>query len=50
MLMSGRIILTIGEPPTPLSFDSALELSCHLDMVFSLQIGDQGLVEFDLSS
>ena len=50
MLMSGRIILTIGEPPTPLSFDSALELSCHLDMVFSLQIGDQGLVEFGLSS
>ena len=50
MLMSGRIILIIGEPPTPLSFDSALELSCHLDMVFSLQIGDQGLVEFDLSS
>ena len=49
MLMSGRIIPAIGEPPTPLSFDSALELSCHLDMVFSLQIGDQGLVEFDLS-
>ena len=48
--MSERIISTIGEPPTPLSFDSALQQSCHLDMVFSLQIGDQGLVEFDLSS
>ena len=50
MLMSGRIIPTTGEPPTPLSFDSALELSCHLSVSFSLQIGDQGLVEFDLSS
>ena len=50
MLMSGRIIPTTGEPPTPLSFDSALELSCHLDVSSSLQIGDQGLVEFDLSS
>ena len=30
MLMSGRIIPAIGEPPTPLSFDSALELFCHL--------------------
>ena len=29
MLMSGRIIPTNGEPPTPLSFDSDLELSCH---------------------
>ena len=29
MLMSGRIITTIGEPPTPPSFDSDLELSCH---------------------
>ena len=47
--MSGRIIPTTGEPPTPLSFDSALELSCHMGMSFSLQIGDQGLVEFDLS-
>ena len=27
-----------------------LELSCHLDVSFSLQIGDQGLVEFDFSS
>ena len=48
--MSGRIIPTIGEPPTPSSFDSALELSCHLGVSSSLQIGDQGLVEFDLSS
>ena len=30
MLLSGRIIPTIGEPPTPPSFDSALELSCYL--------------------
>ena len=29
MLMSGRVIPTIGEPPTP-SFDSVLELSWHL--------------------
>ena len=44
MLVSGRIIPTIGEPPTARSFDIDLELS------FSLQIEDQGLVEFDLSS
>ena len=50
MLMSARTIPTIGEPSTPLSFDSALELSCHLSVSFSLQIGDQGLVEFDSSS
>ena len=42
MLMSGRIIPTVGEAPTPQSFDSALS--------FSLQIEDQGLVAFDLSS
>ena len=48
--MSGRIIPTIGEPSTPLSFDSALELSCHMGVSFGLEIGDQGLVEFDLSS
>ena len=31
MLMSGRIIPTIGKPPTPWSFDSALEFwMCHL--------------------
>ena len=30
MLMSGKIIAAIGELPTPLSFDSALELFCHL--------------------
>ena len=50
MLMSGKIIPTIGEPPTPLILGSALELSCHLGVSFSLQIGDQGLVEFDSSS
>ena len=50
MLVSGRIIPTIGEPPTPLTLGSALELSCHLGVSFSLQIGDQGLVEFDSSS
>ena len=50
MLMSRRIIPTIGEPPTPLSFDSALELSCHLSVLFRLKIGHQGLVEFNLSS
>ena len=49
MLLSGRIIPTIGEPPTPPSFDSVLELSRHLGVSFSLQTGDQGLVEFDLS-
>ena len=48
--MSGRIISTVGEAPTPLSFDSVLELSCHMGVSFILQIGDQGLVEFDLSS
>ena len=50
MLMSGKIIPTIGEPPTPLTLGSALELSRHLGVSFSLQIGDQGLVEFDSSS
>ena len=30
MLMSGRIIPAIGEPPTPPSGDRALELFCHL--------------------
>ena len=29
MLMSRRVIPTIGEPPTPWSFDRALQL-CHL--------------------
>ena len=50
MLMSERIIPITVEPPTPLTCDSALELSCHLSVSFSLQIRDQGLVEFDLSS
>ena len=45
MLMSGRIIPTIGEPPTPQAFDSALET---LGMSFSMKIKDQDLVEFDL--
>ena len=43
MLMSERITPATGEPPTPLSFDRSLDLSCHLSMS-SLQIGDQGLV------
>ena len=51
MVMSGRITPTIGEPPTPQSFDSTLELSWNpLDGSFSLQIEYQCLVEFDLSS
>ena len=49
--MSARVIPTTGEPPTPRSFDSTLDLSrhwvCHLE---SLQTEDQGLVAFDLSS
>ena len=45
MLMSGRIIPTVGKPPTPWSFDSALEFW----MSFSLQIENKGLVEIDLS-
>ena len=47
----GRIIQTIGKSPPPLSFDSALaQFQPYLGVSFSLQIGDQGLVEFDLSS
>ena len=49
MLMSGRIIPTIGEPPTPWSFDTALELSCCLWVCHLACILNQGLVEFDLS-
>ena len=30
MLMSGRTIPAIGEPPTPHSIDNALKLFCHL--------------------
>ena len=30
MLMSGRIVPTTEEPPTPPSSDSALELFCHI--------------------
>ena len=40
---------TIGEPHTP-SFDSAMESSCHLWVYHLALIGDQCLVEFDLSS
>ena len=47
--MNGRIIQTVGEPPTPPFFDSALKLSWQLCVSFSLQIEKQGLVEFDLS-
>ena len=50
MLMSRRITPTIGETPTPQSFDSTLELSWNLCCDISLQIEDQDLVEFDLSS
>ena len=32
MLMGGRIILTIGEPPTPCSFESALELDVRVGL------------------
>ena len=58
MLMSGRIIPTIGEPSAPWSFDSALDCATSLPfgtvlallgVSFSLQIENQGLVEFDLS-
>ena len=47
MLMSGRIIPTIGEPPTPWCLGTVL---APLGVSFSLQIEDQGLIEFDLSS
>ena len=52
MLRSGRIIATIWKPPTPWSFDSALEpLMMPLGVSFGLQIKDQGLVcLFDLST
>ena len=51
MLTSGKIIPTIGEQHTLLSFDGALpQFLPPLNVTFSLQIGDQGLVEFDLSS
>ena len=50
MQMSGRIITTIAEPPT-LSL-LTVPWSCPATsgcVPFSLQIWDQGLVEFDLS-
>ena len=41
MLMSGRIIPAIGEPPTPPSVDSALRAVLPpLGVSFGLQIGD----------
>ena len=50
MLMRGRIIQTIVEPPPPLSFDSDLaQFLPPLGVSFSLQIEDQGLVKVDLS-
>ena len=51
MLMR-RIIPTIGEPPTPLlSLLTVLgTVLAPLGVSFSLQIEDQGLVEFDISS
>ena len=39
MLMSGRIFPTIGEPPTPWSFDSASVIA-PLGVSFNLQIED----------
>ena len=50
MLMSGRIIPTFQESPPPPSFDLAWTVLAPLGVSFSLQIEDQGLVEFDLSS
>ena len=47
MLMSGRIIPTIGEPPTPWCLGTVL---APLGVSFSLQIEDGGLDEFDLPS
>ena len=44
--MSGKVIPTIGEPPTPWSFDRALELSWCF---WCVSICKQGLAEFDLS-
>ena len=48
--MSGRVIPTIGKPPSPWSFASALELSWRLWVCHSLQIEDQGLVEVNLTA
>ena len=51
MLISGRIIPTIGELPTLCLLINALELSWHLWVChFNWQIEDQGLVEVNLSA
>ena len=47
MLTSGRIISTIREPLSRQCLGTVL---APLGVSFSLQIEDQGLVEFDLSS
>ena len=50
MLVNGRIIPPIKEPPTP--WPLLVPWNCHgtSGVSFNLQIEDQGLVEFDLSS
>ena len=51
MLMSGSIIPTIREPLTPWLFRQCFgTILAPLGVSFNLQIEDQGLVEFDLSS
>ena len=50
MLMSERIIPTIGEPPTHPTLTVPWNCPGTMVVSFSLQIRDQGLVEFDLSS
>ena len=50
MVMSGRIIPTIGEPPTPVFRQCLGTVLAALHVSLSLKNEDQGLVEFDLSS
>ena len=50
MVMSGRIIPTIGEPPTPVFRQCLGTVLAALHVSLSLKYEDQGLVEFDLSS
>ena len=51
MLMSGRIIPAIGEPPIPPSVDSAWELFCHLWVcLLAYRLGINVWLVFDLSS
>ena len=50
MLISGRIIPTTGEPPTPLSKTVTWNCPGTSGMSFSLQTEDQNFFEFDLSS